>query len=145
MDKAGSLNQGLDLAFSLYPRCYGTQEMVIYLAYLCEAMEGPILGTWTHGSHSWYQTMRRQARIYVKMPLWMYGYLMRYTDLARFPLSGEIHLRPDCMFYAGSDFYNLPMQLLDVWLMMSWQSVHCWSQPTNDMDFIIPWSVGYVG
>jgi len=37
----------------------------------------------------------------------MDAYLIWYPD---FHLSGKICLQPDCMFYAGSDFYNPPMQ-----------------------------------
>jgi len=39
--------------------------------------------------------------------------LIWYLEPAKFPLSGQIHLQPDCMFYTGSYFYNLPMQPVD--------------------------------
>ena len=46
--------------------------------------------------------------------LGMNGYLIQYLDLARFALSREICLRPDCTFgFTPDRIDNLPMQSVD--------------------------------
>ena len=73
------------------------------------------------------------------------GYPIQYPDLARLPLSGEIRLRTDCTFYAGSDFYNLPKQPVDCLTDVE-PTVCALLEPADQwLDFIVPWSVTLCG
>jgi len=65
-------------------------------------------------------------------------YLIQYPDLAGVPLSGKICLHLHCMFDAGSDSYNLPVQPVDC--LTDVEPTICALQPTTTQLGYSNWS-----